>query len=165
MYNPRMKFAEIWKILTFFSNDYSQQKNLIGIPCNEYGYYDDRLSSEGNYVLQITKMFLYNTFSDFFPHMKSIPTINNDFSGSLEELCLFIYESIYKQGNSLSDNDIAIFEINELEDNKIWDFVRTLAKDGLKEVELFPLELEQPIKIFLPDYMYPSPIYNRQSIF
>lgn len=97
--------------------------------------------------------------------MKSISTINNDFSGSLEELCLFIYENIYKQGNSLSDNDIAIFELNELEDNKIWDFVRTLAKDDLKEVELFPLELEQPIKIFLPDYIYPSPIYNRQSIF
>ncbi|WP_227430572.1 hypothetical protein [Psychrobacter sp. I-STPA6b] len=162
MFNQRMKYSEIWKIITFFSMGYPEQKQMIGKPSYDYGHFYDRLSDEGNYILQLVKMFLYNTFSDFFPHMKSIPTTNNKFAGSLEELCSFIFEGIYKP---FLEIDVLMFEPNELKNSKKWQYVRKLATDGLLEVELYPVGLKRPIEICLPDYMYPAPIYNRQDVF
>ena len=158
--NTKQLYPKEWKLISFLALDYEEQLDLIGNISSDY--YLKSLDTVGNYFLQSLILLLYYSDSDFFPHTKQ--TKYNTISGcngSLECLCLFVFEDIFHHNLDISKINMNLFCHDSLSEGNTWIFIRKMAKNGLEELNLYPYNFKSPINIALPAEFNESLIHNR----
>ncbi len=141
-----------WKILSFLALNFDEQSKALANQLVDEDYLNkedwdslfgdkfSRHSDESQHLIQVICMFVYaEAREEVFLESHALIELYKKSTEALIPKKYFLSEIPFEHSQ--------IFSMKQLKFSGVWDEVRQLARQALTELELYPLEINKPIKL------------------